>query len=203
MSAWSPEEERKNGDVRETLGGIFVIEIIRYRLALLLLGATLLSFPASGQEQGQEFGQENGENIVYIDVWEIVESKGGIEAEISDESLPDLKGKDAVESGRYVAALLPFDEAIQLLPRSVYPLHPWGGKGFALDALGRYYESIAVLNKFDKVRGMELSNANNADNADAVHAKVQSTPASGGDGEVYMALSDVKDEFIPKLEHRS
>jgi hypothetical protein len=73
------------------LGGIFVIEIIGYRLALLLLGATLLSFPAPGQEQGPEFGQENCENIVYIDVWEIVESNGEVYMALSgvkDEFIP-------------------------------------------------------------------------------------------------------------------
>ncbi|HSD58117.1 MAG TPA: tetratricopeptide repeat protein [Methanotrichaceae archaeon] len=168
-----------------------MIETIRYKLALLLLGTTLLSFSALGHELGQELGQENGENIEYIDVWEIVESKGGIEAEISDESLPDLKGEDEIENRQYKAkaALLPFDEAIQMVPGSVLPLHPWSGKGFALAALGRYYESIAA---FNNVLEMEPSNA---DNTDSLHAEGlgPSPLASGGNGEVYMALSDAKD----------
>jgi hypothetical protein len=73
------------------LGGIFVIETVRYRLALILLGATLLSFPAPGQELAPEFGQESGENIVYIDVWEIVESNGEVYMALSgvkDEFIP-------------------------------------------------------------------------------------------------------------------
>lgn len=169
---------------------MFVIETIRYKLALLLLGTTLLSFSAPGQEPGWELGQKNGENIEYIDVWAIVESKGGVEAEISDKSLPGLKGEDSIESSQYKAALLPFGEVIQLVPGSIYPLPPWSGKGFALAALGRYYESVAA---FNKVPVMESSNA---DNADPLHAEGPSPLASGDNSEAYMAymaLSDTKD----------
>jgi hypothetical protein len=157
------------------VGGRFVIGIIKCELALLLLlllGMTLLSFSAPGQEMGQESGQGNGENIVYIDVWVIVESKGGVEEELSDELRPALKGEGAIQNSQHEAALLPFDKAIQLVPGYAYPLQPWSGKGFALDALSRYYESIAAFNKFEKVPEMALSN---------------------GNGEIYVALSDVKD----------
>jgi len=156
----------------------------RQELALVLLGTTLLSFSAlsfpalSFPVQGQE-DYRNTDYIDYIEVWEIVEPEGEVEAEISDEPALNSDDADSIDTGRCEIVFRHFDEIIQPMPGSVYP---WSGKGFAFAALGRYYESIAAFNEIRKEKPI---------NADAQHAEVPDLQElGGGDGsEAYVALA--------------